>query len=370
MYTVGVRETQNGNPGLYSMVWVGVFSGDSHVLKVGLSPGLQARKVAPCSQLDLDCEEVLRWAGDCIATVSASPAQRRLLDTAFAGLESTVREIKARTGFVPMIDLAPAVHAAISREHAAAVPLAAACAFVFLGLDLFDDLADGDRQRQWEGHSAAEMNLAAATVLTCLPTLIIAGLDVSAARRARMAERLACGLLRMSAGQQADLALTGAREVRPSDVEAAVVGKSGEQFATYCALAAEMAGASEDVVGLYADFGRELGTAGQFASDCHELLVDPECRDLAHGSRTLPLATHMERLPPDERSVFLDLLDSARSDAAARDMVRRRLRETAEVRRIMFGVHIRLQRARRLLDRAGAGEPGRSRLLAAIAAFS
>jgi len=315
-------------------------------------------------------ERVLRWIAELIAEIAVSPAQRALLETAFVGLDRNAREAAAAGGGIPSIELPLAVYAAVTGEEDAAVPLAAACALVFLGLDLFDDLADGDRQAHWAGHSAAEINLAAATVLCVLPPLILARLDIAPARRLRMQQILAEGLLRISAGQQVDLALTGAQEPTVAEVEAAIIGKSGEQSATYCALAAEMAGATPQALALYTELGREISTARQFVSDCHDVLIDPECRDLAHGTRSMPIVAHINRLTGAERLRFLDLLDQARTDRRAQEAVRRELRATAEIRRVMFAAQLRLVRARAIVRRIGASEPGKARLLQFIAFLS
>jgi geranylgeranyl pyrophosphate synthase len=313
---------------------------------------------------------VLFWLGRFVDEVAESPRQGAILRKALTGLERHFREADDRTGFVAPIDVALAVYAAVAGTADPAIPLASACACVFLAADIFDDLADGDRQPQWEGENPAIMNLAAATILSALPQLVIARLDLDPARRARMAGRLSLGLLRMSAGQHEDLAATGSAGITVGEVEAAVAGKAGEQVATYAALAAEMAGTDGDLVAQWAELGREIGMAGQLMSDCHDLLADPECRDLAHGSRTLPIVAHVERLHGAERTAFLALLDRARGDIAARQEVRERLIAAGEVRRVMFGVQLRFAHARGLAERLGAKEPGRSALVAGIASLS
>jgi geranylgeranyl pyrophosphate synthase len=306
---------------------------------------------------------VLRSIAELIAEIAVSPQQRALLETAAVGLDRAVRGTAGSRDSIPSIELPLAVYAAITGREDGAVPLAAACALVCLSVGLFDDLADGDRQSHWAGYSAAEINLAAATVLCALPPLILARLDIAPLRRLRMQQILAEGTLRMSAGQQVDLALTGKHEVAVAEVEAAVIGKTGERFATYCRLAAEMGGAAPQAMALYGAFGREIGIARQLISDCHELLIDPECRDLAHGTRTLPIVAHINRLTGTDRSRFLDLLDRARTDRRAEESVRQELRAADEISRVIFKARLHYGRARALVDRVGAREPGREWLL-------
>jgi geranylgeranyl pyrophosphate synthase len=308
-------------------------------------------------------KRVLHWITEFVAAIAVAPPQRALLETALVGLDRWICGAAAGGGYVPSIELPFAVYAAITGEEDGAVPLAAGCALVCLTAKLFDDLADGDRQTHWVGRSTGEINLAAATILCALPPLILAQLDIAPLRRLRMQQILAEGELRISAGQQADLALTGTREATVAEVEAAATGKTGERFATYCALAAAMAGATPEVAALYAQFGREIGIARQLISDCHELLFDPVCRDLAHGTRTLPIVAHIDLLIGADRSRFLDLLDRARTDPHAQEAARQELRASTAVSRVIFRARLHYGRARALIDRLAVGEPLRSRLL-------
>jgi geranylgeranyl pyrophosphate synthase len=314
-----------------------------------------------------ECRRALSFAAELIAEVAASPAQRALIDTALIGLDGYVRRAADKGAYVHSIALPLAVHAAITGSEGEAAPLAAACGLVNLAIDLFDDLADGDRQAHWAKRSFGEMSLAAATILGALPPLILARLDVEPERRARMQEILALGGLRASAGQQEDLRQTGNPDVTVEDVEAAVTGKTGERYAAYCELAAEMAGADATTKALYAAYGRDIGVAVQLLSDCHDVMTDPDARDLAHGTRTLPIAVHLSRLDDGEQARFLELLDRARTDREAQASVRKELLKSAAIRRVVIRAQVCRARARRLADEAGAKEPGRGWLMALAA---
>jgi geranylgeranyl pyrophosphate synthase len=283
------------------------------------------------------------------------------------GLQHGISSIAASGDCIASIELPLAVHAAITgAEEDCAILLAAACALVCLGVKLFDDVADGDRPSHWRQYSAGEMSLAAATILTALPPIVLARVNVEPERQLRMQQILAEGLLRMSAGQQADLALTGKHAATVAEVEAAIAGKTGERLATHCRLAAEMAGATPEARALYGAVGREIGIARQLISDCHELVIDPECRDLMHGARTMPIVAHMNRLTGPERARFLDLLDRARTDRGAEISVRQELDTSGEIARTMLWARLHYGRARAIVDRIAACEPGRTRLLRVI----
>jgi len=254
------------------------------------------------------------------------------------------------------------VYAGIRGDEAPARPLAVATTLLYLGIDLIDDLADGDLvdgalPPHWDGYRATEINLAAATLLSSLPQLALAELDVPPDRGVALQRVLARGLLRMSAGQQRDLALAGTSGADVGEVEASVVAKSGEGWALFAALAAQLAGAEPEVVDAYASFGRWLGAARQIANDCHDLFTAAHSRDLASGARTLPIAMHLERLAGQERHSFLGLLDGARRDSGAQRAVRARLRAAGELLRCGVQVEVHCRRAGRALERARPLEP-------------
>jgi hypothetical protein len=306
---------------------------------------------------------VLRWLERFIAEAAQGEPQRRLLDTALEGLRRHIAESRADDVTIPSIDYLFAICAAVQAPDLGSVTaLAGACSLVFLGLDILDDAADGDRPPHWGDCSAAEINLAGATVLSTLPALAVARLDIPADLRAAMQQTLSCGLLRMSAGQHADLAMTDTGIVDPERVEASVIGKSGEQLATYCTLAAQLVGLPDAQIADYAEMGRHFGTAEQLLSDCHELLCDPDMRDLAHGARTLPVALYLARLGNHERPAFLALLDRARHDKTARLEARDRIRATGVVRRVLVKAELYRQHARRAAARACPAESPRRAL--------
>lgn len=86
--------------------------------------------------------------------------------------------------------------------------------------------------------------------------------------------------------------------------------------------------------------------AGQLASDCHDLFDAPHSRDLANGTRTLPIALHLERLRGRPQDRLLSLLDRARLHAGAQAQVRRTLRQAGTLRHCALAVEVHCQRAR------------------------
>jgi len=313
-----------------------------------------------------DPEAVFTQAAELVTGLAASEAQRGLLLTALAGLKRQARADEALIyARLPLL-----VHVGCGCRVEAAMPLAAATTLLFLGIDILDDLADGDLPEHWQARRPAEINLAAATLLAALPQAILATLPVPASRLAAMQRTLALGLLAMSAGQQQDLALAGSTAPDPRMVEDSVVAKSGEEVAMFAKLSAQFAGAEPAVAAAYADYGRALGAGGQLASDCHDIFQAEVSNDLANGSRTLPIALHLQKLGGRERREFLALLDEARLGEAARQEVRRRLRAAGQLRHCALIVEIYHQTALKALALAGPQEPAAQGLKVLVAKIS
>jgi hypothetical protein len=91
-------------------------------------------------------EAVFNRALGLVADLAAAEPQHGLLSTALTGLKLQAQEdeslIFAR---VPLL-----VYAGCGGEAMTAVPLAAATTLLFLGIDILDDLADGDLPEHWQ----------------------------------------------------------------------------------------------------------------------------------------------------------------------------------------------------------------------------
>lgn len=298
------------------------------------------------------------------ANLPAGP-YRELCARLVTGVARQAGSTAARLGWMPFINLPFDVTEAAGGDPALAVALSAASAFVFSGLDVIDDIADGDCQPQWDGVPPAQQTLAGISAMVSFSPLLITHLPLAPQTIAAMLELLAQRMLQAGAGQQLDLALVGAEQVNPDVVVASVAGKSGEQLALYCEWAALAAGASVESVAAWGDYGRALGTAAQIQSDMSELCHDAWCRDLASGNRTLPIAYHLQKAGA-ARAGFVALLAQARTDLEAQHAVRQTLFDSGAIRMAALVAQLYVERGRRALLRAGAREPGHRRLVALL----
>lgn len=315
-------------------------------------------------------QDVLRCAADFALSHAETPQQYQLLQTALQDLHSQVHSQAQSTGWAPFIHLPLFVYAALRGDEQAATPLASATSLLYLGINLFDELADNELAPHWQRYPPAQINLAAATLLCALPQLVLSTLAAPPAVLASLQRTLARGLLVMSAGQQQDLAATGGDFVPSGEVEASVKRKSGEELAMFASLAAELAEAPADIVASYASVGRAMGTAGQLSSDCYDLFQADLSSDLANGTRTLPIALYLERLREEERAPFLTLLRQAGTEEDAREAVRQRLRTAGVLRKCAFIVEVYCQRALQILNEVQPLEPAASWLRTCIRSIS
>lgn len=303
-----------------------------------------------------------RFAQQCATT----SAQRDVFDTALRGLATW----EGGPGWVFFLHLPLLVHGAISGDPDPAMPVARATTLLYLGMDILDDLADGDESEHWAGHAPAEINLVGITFVAALPQLAILEADVPADRLVVLQRTIAVAGLRMSAGQQLDLGQAGAGELTAAEVAAAAAGKTGEQCALFARLAAELAGAPARVVASYAQMAHAYGMALQVLEDCHTLFERPRSRDLSSGIRSFPIAWQLQRLVGRERDRFVDLLDQARADEDAQEQVRRELKEGGGLRASAITSELYCARARQALAAVSPREPAGADLRAMIDAKS
>ncbi|MBV8885607.1 MAG: polyprenyl synthetase family protein [Chroococcidiopsidaceae cyanobacterium CP_BM_RX_35] len=305
---------------------------------------------------------VLQYISEYSARMAATPRQREAFEKAIR-LSSANRKLGK---FFPPVHLPLLVYSGVHGVDEPAIPVSGANLLISIGADLYDNLNDGDLPEDWKAYPDFEIIFTADGIACILPQSIVAALDISTDRRQHAQELLAKCLLQMFAGQAQDLTLNHAINPSVETVEASVLAKSGLQGALYTGLAACTTDASKEVIEAYTAFGCNLGMILQLRSDAHELFYDPECRDLVNSTRTLQIALCLEQLSGSERTDFLTLLDRARTDVAAQQQVRAKLREIRFMYPWMAIVQKYLARAEAALEIAAPQEPVRSILYALL----
>lgn len=333
-----------------------------------LVPDVAVTEPAPdIVRLAIDAAElVYARAESFTARVAQSPEQEALLAAAVRGLRNDAGAPYAGSLHFPLF-----VYAGLRGELAPAIDLAAALVLLNLGIHILDDLGDGDLPAHWAGFRPSEIMLAGTACIGVIPQLLLAEIDAPAETVVRLLRTLATGLVRIGAGQQADLRLCDSETATPDEVLAAVRGKSGERRVAYARLAGELAGASDEEISPYEELGRQLGIVAQLTSDCADLFSSgADATDLMNGTRTLPIVLRLAPLRGQERSDFVARLDAARRDRDVRMTVCEELRAAGIPMAATLYAEVHRQQALRALEAARPRQPGRAGLEAMVAAFA
>jgi geranylgeranyl pyrophosphate synthase len=294
-----------------------------------------------------------------------------------AGARALVRELAPSAAVLRLLEGALAVAPplgsasltlALPRYVTAAVggrdepsAIGAIVALIDAGAHLLDDLHDGDAASGPGALSPIEIGMAAMALLGPIPQLAICQLPLAAATIVQLQAAMARGLLATGSGQHEDVRAIHSRSVSGGDAERAAAGKAGGRRAMGAELAALAAGATPAVAGVWAEFGRAVGTAAQLASDAADL-CDPAGRDLPSGIRSYPIAATLERLTHPQREALLERIGQARADPSAAAEARHRLIAHGALLRTWILVRLHIHRARAALDRTGARGPARRAL--------
>jgi len=298
-----------------------------------------------------ETSEVLSRLQDELSSWSQSSEQRRLFAYAVERLQTYVSE-ESELFF---ISLPSAVYEGITAKKVP-ILLPVLTSILYLGIDILDDLADGDLQH--EGKLTPQEGLILGTTLvSTFPHLLLAKLSLSHEQKNLMHETIARGLLIMSDGQQQDIASVNKSKVSTNAVELSVMKKSGEELAMFAALAAHTANAHPECVEHYMAYARALGVAGQLSSDCYDLFESQQSKDISNGTRTFPIAFCLERLKGVEKQIFLTSLQDAKSSLKSRRAIQTQLSATGAKWMTAIVTEIYCEKARSALMEARPFEP-------------
>ncbi|RQZ37362.1 polyprenyl synthetase family protein [Burkholderia sp. Bp9099] len=258
------------------------------------------------------------------------------------------------------------VHAAITGETAAAVPLASALLVMEAGVYLLDHVMDGELVPPLNDWSPGTQILAATSLLSYAPQQLLTSMTCTAERLRSILQRLADGMRRIRIGQAIEIEYEAAGRAHLASAEESVKGKTGERRALYASLPAILAGADTATVSAYEGYGMSLGIARQIHSDLVDLFGRWPSRDLASGIRTWPLALYIDRAEPADRNRMLQLLEWARNDQSVIGEIREHLRESGCLREMLLRKEVHCQRALRLLAEIKPREPAARELRHAV----
>lgn len=305
--------------------------------------------------------EVIEQTAEFIVSRALNPRQEELFRVAVDAWRDKLR--REPPEYLPFVHIPVLVHRAAGGDEALGKRVACACAALFLGLDIFDDVADRDLPEVWRSYPEHEVSLAGATLIWSLPQLMIAELPLPPERKGAMLAVAARELLNMAAGQQVDLALTGSESAAPDQVIASVQGKSGAELALFGYLAASAAGVGEEAAGHFAEFGRAFGSAGQIASDLYDIFGAPESKDLKSGTRTLPITYFLAKATPEAKELLVNY------DPDALEPLRQAMLASGAVRKTGLVIEMLRRKALKELEQTGGDEGALEKLREMCATF-
>lgn len=242
------------------------------------------------------------------------------------------------------------------------------CVLLFAGINLLDDIADGDVSEHLSVYRTSQLQLAATTLLSALPLRCMTVFPAELA--SQISQLLGERMLMMANGQYIDLSNANAAALDFARIRKSVEDKSGAELALFAKLAALIAGASTNAQSNYEAFGLALGTALQLATDCFDVFQDDAGSDLRNGSRTLPICIYVNSLSHSEREQALALVRDSSTDGQARNELRTRMRAQGVLHQVAFLIEVERHKAIRLLEQAAPLATGKARLVKMIAQAS
>ncbi len=293
------------------------------------------------------------------------PAMQRLIDTV---VEATTPDAAS---LVPMLNyhletggkrlraLLPLLVAeALGEDPQIAIPLGAACEMLHNATLVHDDLQDGDMVRRgrmtvWNRFGVPQaINLGDAMFYWSV--LLCQRLDTRARHREALSRRLLVETLRVIDGQEREFALKQMPSLTLDDYFQMVEGKTSGLFALPMAGAAELCGATSELVNGLQQSARHMGVIFQIQDDVLDLYGekgrDIRGTDIAEGKRSAlcvhalqnlskPMALRLTAIldldrnatTPREIAEALALLDDAGSLHYALGEIERRKREALAV---------------------------------------
>ena len=243
-------------------------------------------------------------------------------------------------------------------------PLAAACAFYYQGVVLFDDIADGELGPYCSGWPPGQAAHIAYSMAGALPLICIEHLKCTDMIKQKIAQSFAQAMWLTNYGQFLDI--TGHSVLMPSidEVEKISHYKSGVGNAHLTRAVACFLNLDDKTTAGWANVTEVFWVARQIASDAFDLWRKIPSTDLASGKFTWPLACAANSMPEAEKlRAFQELVFRCQYDIDAQE----ELHELLDRMGILGQVQSRLfelkQEGLHLLNQLGVTPPAKRWLL-------
>ena len=250
-----------------------------------------------------------------------------------------------------------------------AVPVVAAWWLLHLAAHVLDGIEDGEPDDAlWASlnksqalNAATGLIFAAQRALTDLPRL---GVSVSLALT--LVDDFGYTVLRMCAGQHADLAVQNTADLSLEQYWAIMAAKSGDFFSLACRAGALLGTEDTRRVAHYTEFGYNLGVLLQISDDLTDLWKSGRQNDLTAGQQTLPILYALNVASREQRVDLRQLLSRAPDDAEAEAKAQEMIINLGAPAYLLVEARVRHRRAKDALRAAGQFSPAYDQLLALV----
>jgi len=250
-----------------------------------------------------------------------------------------------------------------------AIPVAAAWQLLYLAAQVLDDIEDGETDHALWVTLGKPQALNIATGLIFASQRALSGLPrwgVYASLTLTFLDDFGRTILRMCAGQHADLAAQNGADLPLEQYQAIVAAKSGDFFALACRVGAMLGAGDAHQVAHYAEFGYNLGVLLQISDDLVGLWESGPRNDLAAGQQTLPMLYAMSVAAPRQRAVLRELLLQAPGDAGAETEARQMIIALGAPIYLLAEAQVHRLQAEAAVRAAGQFSPASDQLLTLV----
>lgn len=274
-------------------------------------------------------------------------------------------EVKLFASMVPLLpslDFPAAVCLAAGLSAEACEPAAVAMLLYYLGISLFDDVIDGDLTSMWSSFAESEVLLTALFLGVGPPLLAIERRCGRGRLHAFASSAFHLAFQQCNEGQFLDVSLKPQASMSldvPQKVVALKTGSTGRLAAQLGAVSAQH---DDEGVTRFGNFGLELYSAMQLASDVADIWANPISSDLKNGIATLPVVCAYQNLSDEDLKRLSALVESKTTSESAHAEMRTIVNKSGALRYCLLRIELLRRSAERRIDLAGL-DPARRLLL-------
>ncbi len=204
-------------------------------------------------------------------------------------------------------------------------PLAAASAFYYQGVVVFDDIGDGELQPICAGWPRGQAEHIAYSLAGALPVAAVDALEAPSAIKVRILRELAEAIWITNIGQYLDLEVLGPVEYPETQAIEIAQCKTGRGIAKLSRMAGHFLDLDPGAIDAWERATIACATARQVASDVCDIWHKDPSPDLVTGKCTLPVAYALRQLTGADLEAFRDLRRRCRYERGQHDVLRFKL---------------------------------------------